>query len=86
MIFQLDWPRDVVEGLTEEARQKGLSLDVYVLRTVTQQKSNVQPMHDDAGKRRKREEAAASIRDLRKGNILGPDIAIRDLIEEGRRF
>jgi len=41
---------------------------------------------DEAEKRRGREEAAASIRKLRKGNILGPDLTIRDLIEEGRQF
>lgn len=87
MTVQLDWPPDVVDRLTEEARQKGLSLDAYVLQAVLQQKgSNGAPATDEAEKRRKREEAAASIRELRKGNILGPDLTIRDLIEEGRRF
>jgi hypothetical protein len=35
---------------------------------------------------RQREEAAASIRELRKGNIVGPDLTVRDLLGEGRRF
>ncbi len=30
--------------------------------------------------------AIARIIELRKGNILGPDLSIRDLIDEGRRF
>jgi hypothetical protein len=31
MTVHIDWPSDVVERLTEEARQKGLPLDVYLL-------------------------------------------------------
>ncbi len=87
MTVQLDWPPDVVDRLTEEARQKGLSLDAYVLQTVLQQKAlNGTALSDEAAKREAREEAGRSIRELRKGNILGPDLTIRDLIEEGRRF
>ena len=87
MTVQLNWPPEVVDRLTEEARQRGLSLDAYVLQTVLQQKgSNDAPTIDEAEKRRKREEAAASIRELRKGVTLGPDLTIRDLIDEGRRF
>ena len=36
--------------------------------------------------RLRRWQAGASIRELRKGTILGPSLTIRDLIEEGRRF
>jgi hypothetical protein len=87
MTVQLDWPPDVVDHLTEEARQRGLSLDAYVLQTVLQQKAPDGPaLTDDAAKRQAREEAGRSIRELRRGNILGPDLTIRDLIEEGRRF
>jgi hypothetical protein len=87
MTVQLDWPPDVVDRLAEEARQRGLSLDAYLLQTVLQQKaSNSTALTDDAAKRQAREEAGRSIRELRKGNILGPDLTIRDLIEEGRRF
>jgi hypothetical protein len=85
MTVQLDWPTDVVDRLTEEARKKGLSLDTYVLEVVQKNGSNGVPV-DDAEKLRKRREAAASIRELRKGNVLGPDLTIRDLVEEGRRF
>jgi hypothetical protein len=86
MTVQLDWPPDVVDHLTEEARKKGLSLDAYLLEAVLHQKSANGSALDDAEKRRRREQAAASIREQRKGNILGPDLTIRDLVEEGRRF
>jgi len=87
MTVHLDWPPELVDRLNEEARQKGLSLDVYLLQTVLQQKgSNGTPTADESEKRRKREQAAANIRELRKGVILGPDLTIRDLIREGRRF
>ena len=33
MNVHLDWPPDVVDRLTAEARKKGLSLDAYLLRT-----------------------------------------------------
>jgi hypothetical protein len=87
MTVQLDWPPDVVDRLTEDARQRGLSLDAYVLQTVLRQKApDGTALIDDLAKRQAREEAGRSIRELRKGNILGPDLTIRDLIEEGRRF
>ncbi|MEO8127855.1 MAG: hypothetical protein ABI822_12225 [Bryobacteraceae bacterium] len=87
MTIQLNWPSEVVDSLTEEARQKGLSLEAFVLQTILQQKkSNVTLAIDEDEKRHKREEAAANIRDLRKGVTLGPDLTIRDLINEGRRF
>jgi hypothetical protein len=86
MTVRLDWPPDVVNRLTEEARKKGLSLDAYLLEIVLQQNGLHGVPADDGEKRRRREQATASIRQLRKGNILGPDLTIRDLIEEGRRF
>jgi hypothetical protein len=87
MTVQLDWPPDVVNRLTEEARKNGLFLDAYVLQTVLQEKSpNRAALCEEAVKRQAREEAGRSIRELRKGNILGPDLTVRDLIEEGRRF
>ncbi len=85
MTVQLNWPPDVVDRLTEAAQKKGLSLDAYVLEVVQKNPSNGLPV-DDAEKRRVRAQAAASIRELRKGNVLGPDMTIRDLVEEGRRF
>ena len=82
MHVQLDWPPEVVDRLTKEARQKGLSLDEYVLQSVLQKVPNGTVSADDA----RRQEAGRSIRELRKGNILGPELSIRDLVEEGRRF
>jgi len=53
MTVQLDWPPDVVDRLTEEARQKGLSLDDYVLQTVLQQKAqNGSVVSDEESKRK----------------------------------
>ncbi len=87
MTVQLDWPADVVDRLTREARQKGLSLDAYLLQTVLQRKTpNGTDLADEAARSDAREQAGRSIRGLRRGNILGPDMSIRDLIEEGRRF
>jgi hypothetical protein len=87
MTVQLNWPSDIVDRLTEEARQKGLSLDTYLLEAVLHQKApNGSLLSDEAAKRQAREEAGRSISELRKGNILGPDLTIRDLVEEGRRF
>ncbi len=87
MTVQLDWPPDVVARLTEEAHEKGLSLDTYVLEAVLNQKTaKGTALSDEAAKRRAREDAGRSIRELRKGNILGPELTIRDLIEEGRHF
>ena len=87
MTVQLNWPPELVDRLTEEARQKGLSLDAYVLQTVLQQRTpNGTGPSDEAAGRQAREKAGRRIRELRKGNILGPDLTVRDLIEEGRRF
>jgi hypothetical protein len=84
---QLDWPQEVVDRLTEEARQRGLSLDDYVLQTVLQKQiANGSAPSEEIARRQAREEAGQSIRELRRGNILGPDLTIRDLIEEGRRL
>ncbi len=87
MTVQLDWPSEVVDRLTEEAHRKGLSLADHILQTVLKQKAtNGITLGNDDSKRQAREEAGRSIRELRKGNILGPDLSIRDLIEKGRRF
>ena len=87
MTIHLDWPPEVVARLSEEARQRGLSLDVYLLEAVLERRAeNGAPIFDEIERRRSREEAGRSIRELRKGNILGPDLSIRDLIDEGRRF
>jgi hypothetical protein len=43
-------------------------------------------LSDEAALQKAREEAGRSIRELRKGNILGPGLTVRKLIEEGRRF
>ena len=52
MTVHLNWPPDVVERLTEEAHQKGLSLDVYVLQTVLQNAPSGAPLANDLSARR----------------------------------
>jgi hypothetical protein len=86
MTVHLDWPAEVVARFTEEARQKGLTLDAYLLETVLRQGSPNGAVIGEAEKQRARDEAGRSIRELRKGNILGPELTVQDLIEEGRRF
>jgi hypothetical protein len=84
MTVQLEWPPEVVDRLTQEAQQKGLSLGEYLLQTILRQGGTV--LSDDDAKRKARVEAGQSIRELQNGNILGPDLTIRDLTEESRRF
>jgi hypothetical protein len=66
--------------------RKGFRSTLTSCSPLQQKGSNGAPAIDEAEKRRKREEAAAGIRELRKGITLGPDLTIRDLINQGRRF
>ena len=86
MTVHLDWPPEVVQRLTEEARQKGLSLDAYLLQTVLKQKgSNGAPPTDEAERRRRREEAAARILEIQKRVKPDPEgWTSRDYINYGR--
>jgi hypothetical protein len=84
MTVQLNWPPDVVDRVREAAQQRGLSVDEYVLEAVRLRETSGPA--DEAAKCEARAEAGRSIRELRKGTILGPDLSIRDLVEEGRRF
>ena len=87
MTVELNWPPDVVGRIVEDARQSGLSLDDYVLQTVLGNKlHDSRPHTDEDAARQSREEAGRMIRELSKGNSLGPDLTVRDLIEEGRRY
>jgi len=86
MTVHLDWPTDVVNRLTEEARQRGLSLGAYVLQTVLQQSSNGAPAIDDDEKRQRRQEAAARILEIQKRVKPDPEgWTSRDYINYGRR-
>jgi hypothetical protein len=86
MNVSLDWPSDVVVRLTDEAKKRGLSLDDYLLQVALEQKPvNGTYTAGETQKRLAREAAGRHIRDARKGTILGPELTIRDLIEEGRR-
>ena len=86
MTVHLDWPPDVVDRLTKEARQKGLSLDAYVLQTVLQQNSsNAPPAIDETEKHRRRQEAGARILEIQKRVKPDPEgWTSRDYINYGR--
>jgi len=63
---------------------EGLFLAAYVLQTLLQEKtSNGTAPSDEASKREAREEAGRSIRELRKTNVGGPNLSIRDLVFSG---
>jgi hypothetical protein len=86
MTVQLDWPPDVVDRLTEEARKKGLSLDAYLLQTVLQQEGSNGAPTDDTEKRRKRAAAGARILEIQKRVKADPEgWTSRDYINYGRR-
>ena len=86
MTVQLDWPPDVVGRLTEEAQKEGLSLDVYLLQTVLQQKDSNGDPTDDAAKRRRRADAGARILEMQKRVKPDPEgWTSRDYINYGRR-
>ncbi|HXB72416.1 MAG TPA: hypothetical protein VNY05_29535 [Candidatus Acidoferrales bacterium] len=86
MTVSLDWPPDVVDRLTEEARNKGLSLDAYVLQTVLLQRSSNDAPSDDAEKRRKRADAGRRILELQQRVKPDPEgWTSRDYINFGRR-
>jgi hypothetical protein len=85
MTVQLDWPPDVVDRLTDEARKKGLSLDAYLLETVLKQKGSNGAPDDGAEKRRKRADAGARILEIQKRVKPDPEgWTSRDYINYGR--
>ena len=86
MTVQLDWPSDVVDRLTDEARKKRLSLDAYVLQTVLQQNCSNGTPTDYAEQRRRRAEAGARILEIQKRVKPDPEgWTSRDYINYGRR-
>jgi hypothetical protein len=86
MNVSLDWPSDVVIRLTDEAKKRGLSLDGYLFQLALAQKAaNGTHAAEDAQKRLAREEAGRHIREARKGTILGPELTICELMDEGHR-
>ncbi|MBI5280722.1 MAG: hypothetical protein HY858_03495 [Candidatus Solibacter usitatus] len=91
MTLQLDWPSEVVDRLTEEAKKKGLSLDAYLLQAVLhdqdahdQAANGVPP--DDTEKRRRWAEAGARILEMQRRVKPDPEgWTSRDYINFGRR-
>ena len=87
MTLTLELPPEIEAGLNAQARAKGLSLDVYVTTLLRNQAlGRLQEAAEKEAERKQRQAAADRIRKLREGVTLGPDLSIRDLINEGRRF
>jgi hypothetical protein len=86
MTLQLDWPLDVMDRLTEQARKAGLSLDAYLLQTVLQQKTGSGVSAGEPENRRRRAEAGARILEIRERVKPNPEgWTSRDYIGYGRR-
>jgi hypothetical protein len=86
MTVEFDWPSDVVDRLTEEARKKGLTLEDYLLEPILQQKGSNSAPTDDAEKRRKRADAGARILEIQKRIKPDPEgWTSHDYINYGRR-
>lgn len=84
MTVQLDWPPDVVDRLTDEARKKGLSLDAYLLQTILDKDANG-AANDDAQERRTRADAGARIIEIQRRVKPDPEgLTSRDYINYGR--
>ncbi len=81
MTVRLDWPDEVVDRLTEEARRNGLALNEYLLKVL---QTGVDTMPSEINERGRRQRAVQSMLEHRKGNLLGADVTIGELIEEGR--
>jgi hypothetical protein len=91
MTVHLDWPPDVVARLQQEAEQQGLRLDDYLLQTLlvglsSEHVSGTSAPASEGLRRKLREDAGRRIRELQTQNVLGPDLTVRDLIEDRRRF
>jgi hypothetical protein len=83
MTVRLDWPDEVVDRLTEEARRDGLPLNEYLLKRL---QAGTGTSLSEMNEPERRRQAVQSMLEHRKGNFLGSDVTIRELIEEGRRF
>ena len=84
MTVQLEWPPEVVDRLTAEARRQGLSLDAYLLETVL--RHNGPSASADSEERRRRADAGARILEIQKRVKPDPEgWTSRDYINDGRR-
>ena len=73
------------ERLSARAQEVGVPLEQFI-EELLEREARILSFPEAESGQAAREQAGRSIRELRKGNTLGNDITIRDLIEEGRRF
>lgn len=81
MALTIEIGREVEAVLAAQARARGVPLDTYV-KDVLEREAAAGEEHS----RIERLQAADRIRELSEQVQLGPDLTIRDLIDEGRRF
>lgn len=82
MTVELNWPSEVVDRLMGQAREKGLSLEAYLLQSVLRQRAEQAP----ADCAEKRVAAGRHILDIQTRVKPDPDgWTSRDYINHGRR-
>lgn len=81
MALTIEIGREVEAVLAAQARARGVPLDTYVKDLLEREAAS-----GEEHSRMARLQAADRIRELGKEIRLGPDLTIRDLIQEGRRF
>lgn len=85
MTVELNWPPEVMERLTSQAQQKGLSLEAYLLQHVLRQWAD-DAAASSADKRGRRAAAAQRILDMQRNVKPDPDgWTSRDYVNYGRR-
>ena len=84
MTLQLDWPPDLMNRLTQQARQHGLSVDAYLQSLVQPNVPAQAPTNEE--KRQRRAAAAACLLEIRMQIQPDPDgWTSREYIKYGRR-
>jgi hypothetical protein len=82
MTIRLDLPSEVVDRLTEEARKRGVSLDVYLVQSILEHGS----FTDASEGQLSRAEAGARILEIQSRVKPDPEgLTSRDYINHGRR-
>jgi hypothetical protein len=81
MALTIEIGRELEAVLAAQARARGVPLDTYV-KDVLEREAAAWEEHS----RMERLQAADRIQELSREIQLGPDLTIRDLIQEGRRF
>jgi hypothetical protein len=86
MTVQLDWPREIVDRLTDEARKNGSSLGDYVLNLLPAPNGAGAAKSDEGIDDEKRKTAGNRILEIQTRVKPDPEgLTSRDYISQGRR-